>query len=102
MIFDAINENLPERLEYYGCESRKISADEYWDDRAVHMPKPPYRPGDILYVRETWRVQSAHRFEADARIEFNAGGGMGIDLESAIALKMKYNEGRPFKHGKMF
>ena len=29
-------------------------------------------------------------------------GHMGIDLESAIALKMKYNEGRPLKHGKLF
>ncbi len=29
-------------------------------------------------------------------------GHMGIDLESAIAQKMKYNEGRPFKHGKLF
>lgn len=39
LIFDSINENLPERLEYYkGVESRKISADEYWDDKAVHMP----------------------------------------------------------------
>lgn len=38
LIFDAINENLSERVEYYGIESRKISADEYWDDKAVHMP----------------------------------------------------------------
>lgn len=38
--------------------------------------KPPCEPGDILYVRETWRVQAAHRFEADARIEFKAGGQM--------------------------
>lgn len=29
-------------------------------------------------------------------------GYMGIDLESAIALKMEHNEGRPFKHGKLF
>ena len=29
-------------------------------------------------------------------------GHMGIDLESAIDLKMKYNEGRPFKHEKLF
>ena len=29
-------------------------------------------------------------------------GHMGIDLESAIAVKMEYNEGRPFKHGKLF
>lgn len=29
-------------------------------------------------------------------------GHMGIDLESAITLKMEYNEGRQFKHGKLF
>ena len=40
--------------------------------------KPPCQPGDILYVRETWRVQSAHRFEADARIEFKSGGPMSV------------------------
>lgn len=42
------------------------------------MPYPDelYRPGDILYVRETWKVQAAHRFEADARIVFKAGGPM--------------------------
>ena len=38
--------------------------------------KMPYRPGSVLYVRETWRVQSARRFGADARIEFKAGGNM--------------------------
>ncbi len=40
------------------------------------LKNSPYRPGDILYVRETWRVQAAHRFEADARIEYKAGGPM--------------------------
>ena len=30
--------------------------------------KPPYRTGDILYVRESWRGQSAHRIDADASI----------------------------------
>lgn len=40
------------------------------------VAKPPCRPGDTLYVRETWRIQAAHRFEADARIEFKAGGPM--------------------------
>lgn len=29
-------------------------------------------------------------------------GHLGIDLESAIDLKMAYNETRPFKHGKRF
>lgn len=34
LVFDAINENLPERIEYLGSDCRKIGADEYWDDRA--------------------------------------------------------------------
>ena len=35
--FDAVNENLPERIAQYGSDCRKISADEYWDDRAVRI-----------------------------------------------------------------
>lgn len=52
LIFDTINENLPERLEHYGSESRKVSADEYWDDRAVHMPSPPNDPLTLEELRE--------------------------------------------------
>lgn len=33
--FDAVNENLPETVEYFGEDTRKVCADEYWDDRAV-------------------------------------------------------------------
>lgn len=37
--FDAVNENIPEVvLQYGGKESRKITATEYWDDRAVRVP----------------------------------------------------------------
>ena len=32
--FDAVNANVPETLEYYGMESRKISADVYIDDKS--------------------------------------------------------------------
>ena len=35
LYFDAVNANLPERIAYFGGDCRKISADEYWDDRAV-------------------------------------------------------------------
>lgn len=42
--------------------------------RGMPYPDRPYQPGDILWVRETWRVQKAHRFEADACIEYKAGG----------------------------
>lgn len=31
--FDAVNENLPETIEKYGSDSRKIEADMYLDDR---------------------------------------------------------------------
>lgn len=44
--FDAINENLPETIEYFGgTESRKIHADIFIDDKAVNKPKycVPYK-----------------------------------------------------------
>ena len=36
--FDAINENLPDIIEAFDGDTRKIFADEYWDDRAVRIP----------------------------------------------------------------
>ena len=35
LTFDAINDNLPEVIELYGNNSRKISCDYYIDDKAV-------------------------------------------------------------------
>lgn len=35
LYFDAVNDNLPERVEKYGCNSRKVSCDFYIDDRAI-------------------------------------------------------------------
>lgn len=34
LYFDAVNENLPEIIELFGQDSRKIYADEYIDDKA--------------------------------------------------------------------
>ena len=36
--FEAVNENLPDVIESFGGDTRKIFANEYWDDRAVVMP----------------------------------------------------------------
>ena len=36
--FDAVNENLLENIHRMGGNTRKVYADEYWDDRAVKMP----------------------------------------------------------------
>lgn len=34
----AVNENLPDVIASFGGDTRKIFANEYWDDRAVRMP----------------------------------------------------------------
>lgn len=43
--FDAINENLPEMIEEYGSDSRKIFYDILIDDKAINKPKyhVPYK-----------------------------------------------------------
>lgn len=37
--FDAVNESLPDWIEAFGTQPRKVGATEYWDDRAVRMPE---------------------------------------------------------------
>lgn len=34
LVFDAVNENLPDVIERFGGDCRKVFANEYWDDRA--------------------------------------------------------------------
>lgn len=36
LTFDTVNENLPELIELYGGDTRKINADFYLDDKAVN------------------------------------------------------------------
>lgn len=44
LYFDAVNENLPEIIEQYGGKDcRKISADEYIDDKNVPLWCVPFR-----------------------------------------------------------
>lgn len=40
---DAVNENLPEIVEAFGGDCRKVFANEYWDDRAVLMDEEENR-----------------------------------------------------------
>lgn len=37
LVFDAVNDNLPEIVQAFGENSRKIFAHEYWDDKAWQM-----------------------------------------------------------------
>lgn len=34
---DAVNANLPDTIAQFGSDPRKISATEYWDDRAIRV-----------------------------------------------------------------
>lgn len=36
LVFDAVNENLPDMIELYGNDSRKVGADVYIDDKAIN------------------------------------------------------------------
>lgn len=42
--FDAVNENLPEVIQMFGRDTRKVYADEYLDDKAVN-------PSDVETTR---------------------------------------------------
>ena len=51
--FDAVNENLPEMIEKWGGETRKVFADVYIDDKSLNKPKyrVPYRKSKIKIDR---------------------------------------------------
>ena len=38
IVLDAVNENLPGMIARFGNDTRKVFADEYWDDKARRMP----------------------------------------------------------------
>lgn len=46
LIFDAVNENLPEAIEEFGGDSRKIYADKYIDDKNDNYFSLPYKSGE--------------------------------------------------------
>ena len=54
--FDAINSNVAERIEQYGDDPRKVSADEYWDDRSVLVSggNSLLRAEPECYWMQTW------------------------------------------------
>lgn len=81
--------------------------------RIANMFGPEGHPPVVYYTGEghfaTERVGPCKKPEgvvielADAVIRIaDMCGHLGIDLDADIALKMECNEGRPFKHGKLF
>lgn len=54
LVFNAVNENLPEIIEAFGNDCRKVFANEYIDDRAIPVP------GTDQGLRVSALVQDAH------------------------------------------
>lgn len=52
MEFDAVNENLKECQEMFHNDTRKIYANEYWDDKAVGSFSEKYISG---YYEKKWK-----------------------------------------------
>ena len=44
LIFDAVNKNLPEVIEYFGSDTRKIFAHRYIDDKNYFHDALPFHP----------------------------------------------------------
>lgn len=47
----------------------------YWaEDGSQRVTKPPYQPGDVLYVRETFRVDYLSNIVGSGRVRYKADG----------------------------
>lgn len=73
----------------------RVEIIDEWDSCTRTLP-PPYLPGDILYVRETWRVNSASYPPRRCNIGYKAGGDATFD--DIIALPTVKGEWKPSIH----
>ena len=55
IVFDAVNDNLPENKEYFGNDSRKVYATEYWDDKGVEICGDEVHGYQWYPPKRTWR-----------------------------------------------
>ncbi len=85
LIFDAVNENLPEIVEAFGGDTRKVFANVYLDDRAM-LPLPGFVEPRLLSLEEVaGRVVLGQ--EAPIYMEF---GSLATNAGKVIGLIPKY------------
>lgn len=61
------------------------------------------RNGNPLYYEENGKPEGIATEMIDCVIRiFDFLAFLGVDIDDVLARKMKYNEGRPYKHGKEF
>lgn len=56
LIFDRVNENVPEVIEAFDCESRKIFAHKYIDDRMCRKFNLPYIKNYKRRMARIWNL----------------------------------------------
>lgn len=61
LIFDAINENTPENVKYFGNNSRKIYAHEYWDDKAKRISARRRYSSAVAKIRRVFAGRRTRR-----------------------------------------
>lgn len=82
--------------EFVRVEKISDQGSGIFPDGSERYVNPPYRPGDILYVRETWRVREASNPPSRCTIEYKAGGTKTFN--EIIALPTANGEWKPSIH----
>ena len=83
-----MNDNLPERKEFYQNAPRKVGADEYWDDRAVavdhrgNFADRVFADVYVVYDEDGRRRQSCSWCQGDVSILHNYCPNCGATLMS--------------------
>lgn len=100
---DSTNEiTLEQWCEYIADWRTRKGFDTNWDNM---MEKLMLVVTELSEAAEAYRLNDREEFNmeiADTFIRlFDICGSLGINIEHEIAEKMKINEGRPHKHGKV-
>lgn len=98
LAFDGVNENLPEIIAEFGGDTRKIYADEYWDDKATSFftetpPAPiPHTIGARMIANEFMGI-------VESRITENAKAAeqLGPYVYEGVEAKIREDEAARIK-----
>lgn len=84
LIFNAVNENLPEIIDSFGSDTRKIFANEYIDDRNRLISSCREKSNMELWVENEVRIACEHERKASGTKEEEQDYGCAC-FESALA-----------------
>lgn len=83
LIFNAVNENLPEIIDSFGSDTRKIFANEYIDDRNRLISSCREKSNMELWVENEVRIACEHERKASGTKEEEQDYGCAC-FESAL------------------